>query len=109
LGQPGPSGLSTHTSQEDLNRLNHIIHRRALEKSRLPAAVCCIFLALMTKMQPAPQSGVLTEEQLANSYVQILHNISVRAVGTDAERQAMADAVREFYDLATDAIRFAEP
>jgi hypothetical protein len=59
----------------------------------------------MTKVQPAPRSGVLTEEQLGNVYVQVLHNISVRAVSTDAERQAMADAVREFYDLATDAIR----
>ena len=59
----------------------------------------------MTKVQPAPQSA-LTEEQLGNVYVQVLHNISVRALGTDAERQVMADAVREFYGLLTEAIRF---
>jgi hypothetical protein len=67
-----------------------------------------MLLALMTKMQPATQSGVLTEEQLGNVYVQVLHNISVRAVGTDAERQAMGNAVREFYDLLTEAIRLGE-
>jgi hypothetical protein len=62
----------------------------------------------MTKVRPAPESGILTEEQLGNSYVQVLHNISARAVGTDAERQAMADAVREFYGVLTEAIRFVE-
>jgi hypothetical protein len=52
-----------------------------------------------------PPQGGLTEEQVGNVYVQVLHNMSLRALGTDAERQAMADAAREFYGLLTDAIR----
>jgi hypothetical protein len=54
------------------------------------------------------RSGGLTEQELGKMYVQVLHNISVtRAAGiyTDSERQAMADAVGEFYDLLHQAIR----
>ena len=55
-----------------------------------------------------PRIGGLTESELGKIYVEILHNISLtRAAGmyTDSERQAMADAVREFYELATEVIR----
>ena len=52
-----------------------------------------------------PSSGGLTEKELARVYVQVLRNICTRGPQSDAERQAMADAVREFYDLLTEAIR----
>ena len=48
----------------------------------------------------------LTRQELEKIYAQVLHNISVvrRATYSDRKRQAMADAVREFYDLLTEAI-----
>jgi hypothetical protein len=52
-----------------------------------------------------PPSGGLTEKELARIYVQVLRNICARGPKSDAKRQAMADTVREFYDLLTDAIR----
>ena len=52
-----------------------------------------------------PPCGGLTEKELARIYVQVLRTISTRGPQADAERQAMADAVREFYDLLTDAMR----
>ena len=52
-----------------------------------------------------PPSGGLTEKELARIYVQVLRNICTRGPKSDAKRQAMADAVREFYDLMTEAIR----
>ena len=57
---------------------------------------------------PAPQRGGLTAEELGKVYVQVLHKISLShstGVYAYSERQAMADAVREFYDLATEVIR----
>jgi hypothetical protein len=49
----------------------------------------------------------LTLEDLQKIYSQMLHNISVVRRGTysDRKRQAMTDAVREFYDLLEEAIR----
>jgi hypothetical protein len=52
-----------------------------------------------------PPSDGLTEKKLARIYAQVLRNICTRGPQSDAERQVMADAVREFYDLLTDAIR----
>ena len=57
---------------------------------------------------PVPRNGGLTAEELGKVYVQVLHKISVShstGVYADSERQAMADAVREFYDQATEVIR----
>ena len=54
-----------------------------------------------------PNPG-LTKQELGQIYIAVQHNISViRGMGvhTDKERQAMADAVREFYGLLTEAIR----
>jgi hypothetical protein len=50
----------------------------------------------------------LAESELGKVYVQVLHRISLTRVSTaytDADRQAMTEAVREFYDLLTEAIR----
>jgi hypothetical protein len=60
------------------------------------------FYPTMTKVQPA--APLFTEKELENIYMKVLHSISVRAIGTDMERQAMIDAVREFYDLLDEAI-----
>jgi hypothetical protein len=57
-----------------------------------------------------PNQG-LTEQELGQVYIAVQHNISViRGMGvhTDKERQAMANAVREFYGLLTEAIRAAK-
>jgi hypothetical protein len=51
-----------------------------------------------------PPSGGLTQKELARIYAQVLRNICTRGPQSDAKRQAMADAVREFYDLITMAI-----
>lgn len=57
--------------------------------------------------QEIPKPG-LTEHELGQIYIAVQHNISViRGMGvhTDKERQAMADAVREFYNLLREDIR----
>ena len=54
--------------------------------------------------ETSPQS--LTTQELEKVYAQVLHNISVvrRATYSDRKRQAMADAVREFYELLTEGV-----
>jgi hypothetical protein len=62
------------------------------------------YVASHIPAEAMPPSGGLTEKELARIYVQVLRNICTRGPQSDAERQAMADAVREFYDLLTEAM-----
>lgn len=48
----------------------------------------------------------LTEQELRQIYMNVQHSISInRGSCTDKEREAMADVLREFHDLLTEAIR----
>jgi hypothetical protein len=68
----------------------------------------------MTKAQPAPvakRNAGMTEEELGRTYAQVLHHISVNGRGlyADSERQAMVDAVREFYGMLSEVLRAKAP